>query len=235
MPNERLIVALDTGDLKKAERVVNELSGVVKIFKVGSQLFTRYGPKAVDMVNKENCRVFLDLKFHDIPNTVRGAVESAKNLGVFMLTLHTLGAKEMLKAASSIPKRPKLVGVTVLTSLDKEDLSSLGIDRGVEEEVSELAKLARDSGLDGVVCSPKEIALVRKKMGKDFIIVTPGIRPKGDKTSDQKRILTPKEAIKLGADYIVIGRPIIEDSSPIKAAKEILKEIRNLRWTKKLY
>ncbi|MBM3249136.1 MAG: orotidine-5'-phosphate decarboxylase [Candidatus Omnitrophica bacterium] len=225
MSKEKLIVALDTGDLKKARCIVNELSGIVKIFKVGSQLFARYGPKAVDMVNKRNCKVFLDLKFHDIPNTVKSAVESAKELGVFMLTLHTLGGKEMLKAASGVPKRPKLVGVTVLTSLNNEDLSYLGINRGVEDEVLELARLAKESELDGAVCSPKEIALIRKKMGKDFIIVAPGIRLIGEKTSDQKRVLTPKEAIKLGADYIVVGRPIFEAKEPIKAAEEIVKEI----------
>lgn len=228
MSKEKLIVALDTGDLEKAKRIVNELSGVVRIFKVGSQLFTRYGPKAVDMVNKRNCKVFLDLKFHDIPNTVKGAVESAKDLGVFMLTIHTLGGKEMLKAASSIPNRPKLVGVTVLTSLNNNDLSNLGIDRNVENEVLYLAKLAKDSELDGVVCSPKEIVLVRKKIGKDFIIVTPGIRLKGDKTSDQKRVLTLKEAISLGADYIVIGRPILEAKEPIKVAREIVREIQDV-------
>ncbi len=227
MSKEKLIVALDAGDLKKAERIVNELSGVVKIFKVGSQLFTRCGPKVINIVNKKNCKVFLDLKFHDIPNTVKGAVESAKNLGVFMLTLHILGAKEMLKAASNILNRPKLVGVTVLTSLNDNDLSSLGINRRVKDEVLYLAKLAKESGLDGVVCSPKEIALVRKRMGKDFIIVSPGIRPLGDKTSDQKRVLTPKEAITLGADYIVVGRPILEAREPIKEAREILGKISN--------
>jgi orotidine-5'-phosphate decarboxylase len=228
MSHEKLIVALDTDDLRKVKRITDEFSGIVEIFKIGSQLFTRYGPKVVNMVHKKGGKVFLDLKFHDIPNTVKGAVESARDLGVFMLTLHTLGGRDMLEAAGSVSLRPKLVGVTVLTSMDNRDLMSLGLRRKVKEEVLYLAKLAKDCGLDGVVCSPREIEIVRKKVGVDFMIIVPGIRPKGEKASDQKRILTPKEAIALGADYIVVGRPILEASSPIKAVREILREIDNV-------
>lgn len=228
MSHEKLIVALDTDDLRKVKRITDEFSGIVEIFKIGSQLFTRYGPRVVNIVNKKGGKVFLDLKFHDIPNTVKSAVESARDLGVFMLTLHTLGGKDMLEAAGSVSDRPKLAGVTVLTSMDDRDLAGLGLRRKVEEEVLYLAKLAKDCGLDGVVCSPREIEIVRKKIGSDFMIIVPGIRPKGGKASDQKRILTPKEAIALGADYIVVGRPILEARSPIKAVREILKEIKDV-------
>lgn len=227
MSHEKLIVALDTGDLKKVKRITDEFSGIVEIFKIGSQLFTRYGPRVVNMVHKKGGKVFLDLKFHDIPNTVKSAVESARDLGVFMLTLHTLGGRDMLEAASSVSGRPKLAGVTVLTSMDDRDLARLGLRRKVKEEVLYLAKLAKDCALDGAVCSPREIEIVRKKVGGDFMIIVPGIRPKGEKASDQKRILTPREAIALGADYIVVGRPILEASSPIKAVREILKDIGN--------
>ncbi|MFH0838690.1 MAG: orotidine-5'-phosphate decarboxylase [Candidatus Omnitrophota bacterium] len=227
MPNNALIVALDTDDIKEAARIVNELSGIVKIFKVGSQLFSAHGPKAVDVVHKKNCNVFLDLKFHDIPNTVKGAVISAQKLGVFMLTLHTLGGKEMLQAASSIARRPKLIGVTILTSLDDNDLRTIGVQRKVDEEVIYLAGLAKASGLDGIVCSPREIASARKKTGRDFLIVSPGVRPAGGQTSDQKRVLTPYEAIRQGADFIVVGRPILDAVSPRKAAEHIVEDIRN--------
>jgi len=227
--DNQLIVALDVADLKTAKRLVDQLSGAASIFKVGSQLFTAYGPRIIDVVHKKKCKVFLDLKYHDIPNTVKKAVEQARSLGVFMLTLHTLGGAEMLKVAASVPRRPLLLGVTVLTSMNTKDLFNLGIKKKVEAEVLHLAKLAQRSGLDGVVCSPKEITLLRKNLKKNFVIVTPGIRPIKDKLSDQKRVMSPKEAIREGSSYIVVGRPILEATSPLRAAENIIKEMKNVK------
>ncbi|MBL7197295.1 MAG: orotidine-5'-phosphate decarboxylase [Candidatus Omnitrophica bacterium] len=214
---DKLIVALDVDDYKKAKQLVKLLYPVVKIFKVGSQLFTACGPEIVKMIQKKGAKVFLDLKFHDIPNTVKRAVEAAARLKVNMLTVHLAGGREMLEAAVSISKRPKIVGVTVLTSKSKVNL---------RDRVLDLAKLAKDVGLDGVVCSAHEATAVRQKFGRNFLIVTPGIRPKGSSFGDQKRVVTPKQAIKNGADFIVVGRPIIKARNPKKAALEILKEIK---------
>lgn len=235
MEKERLIVALDVQSLGEAEGLINRLIEAVKIFKVGLGLFTLYGPEAVKLVQRKGGRVFLDLKFHDIPNTVAHSVRSAAKLGVFMINLHVLGGLEMmtqaLKAARDEARRlkldrPKILGVTILTSLSEGDVKDIGIGRKLDEEVLHLARMAKQAKLDGVVASPKEVSLIRKKLGKDFIIVTPGIRPVWAKgKSDQKRIMTPKEAINLGADYIVVGRPIIEAKDPLKAAKRIIKEI----------
>ncbi len=221
--DDKLIVALDVDSLKKAENFVGTLFPKVKIFKVGSQLFTACGPQAVNMIQKKGAKVFLDLKFHDIPNTVKNAVEIATSLKVFMLTLHISGGREMLEAIANIPGRPLVVGVTVLTSSNEND---------AEHSVLSLARLAKNSGLDGVVCSVHEAAMVRKECGRDFIIVTPGIRlarlhcgGAGSKTlDDQKRTATAKEAIEAGADYIVVGRPILESKNPLLIAQEIIGE-----------
>ncbi len=233
--DEKLIVALDVQSLGEAEGLINRLIPIVKIFKVGLGLFTLYGPEAVKLVQKKGGRVFLDLKFHDIPNTVAHSVRSAAKLGVFMINLHVLGGQEMmrqaLKAARDEAKRlklnkPKILGVTILTSLNEGDVEEIGIERNLDKEVLHLAEMAKKAGLDGIVASPKEINIVRKKLGSEFIIVTPGVRPSWAKAKgDQKRIMTPKEAIKAGADYIVVGRPIIEAKDPLKAAKRIIKEI----------
>lgn len=235
--SEGLIVALDVPDLAGAEEVINRLNGLVKIFKVGLGLFTLYGPEAVNLVQKKGAKVFLDLKFHDIPNTVANSVRSAARLGVFMANVHTLGGVEMMRqavyAADDEAKklrldRPKILGVTILTSMDKTDINEIGIDRDLEEQVLYLSKTAKESGLDGVVASPEEVSAIRKNLGKDFIIVTPGIRPAWAKgKGDQKRIMTPKEAIEAGADYIVVGRPIIEAKDPLSAAEKIVEEIEN--------
>ncbi len=230
----QLIVALDVETLSEAKKIVHQLSSVVDYFKVGSQLFTAYGPKAIECVTSKGKKVFLDLKFHDIPNTVGSAVRSvvglSKSLGVkqavSLLTIHTVGGSEMLKYAAQTAHlfakelkvvRPKILGITVLTS----DVSLTN----TREIVLERATLAYDCGLDGVVASCQEAAYIRQKFGKDFIIVTPGIRPAGQDAQDQKRIATPSEAIKSGSNFLVVGRPIVQTSDPHQAAQQILKEM----------
>lgn len=229
--DEKLIVALDMKTLDEAKEVIEKLSSTVKVFKVGMGLFTLYGPEAVKLVHDSGAKVFLDLKFHDIPNTVAHAVRSAAKLGVFMISIHALGGSEMMmravEAARESGNRPKLIGVTVLTSMDQSSIGEVGIDKKIEDEVVSLARLGKDSGLDGVVASPNEVSLIRRNLGKDFIIVTPGIRPAGAKKDDQKRIMTPADAVKAGADYIVVGRPIIETKDPLEAAKKIIKEMES--------
>lgn len=218
MKQKPLIVALDVDTLEQAKALVDVLADSVDIFKIGSQLFTACGPEAVRYVYKKGAKVFLDLKFHDIPNTVAGAVKSAASLNVFMLTVHAQGGKEMLEAAARVSPRPLIVGVTVLTS------QSAGADTAAL--VLERARLAQSAGLDGVVASPEEAQMLRKNLGKDFIIVTPGIRPAGTDAGDQKRIATPAAAIKSGSTYLVVGRPIVADKSPRDAALRILEELR---------
>ncbi len=232
---ERLVLALDVDDFKKAEELVEKLCDYVGVFKVGSQLFTAEGAKIVNMINERGGKVFLDLKFHDIPNTVARAAEVATKLGVYIFDIHTSGGYEMMRAATEASQKislalgsekPLILGVTLLTSINQEILEKdLGIKRKLEEQVVHLAKLAKAAGLDGVVASSREIKGIRKVCGEDFIILTPGIRPAGKSSDDQKRIMTPREAIKLGADFLVIGRPIRDASNPVKAAKEILKEM----------
>lgn len=212
----KLIVALDVDSLARAERLVDILYPTVKIFKVGSQLFSVCGPEAVNVIKKKGAKVFLDLKYHDIPNTVRSAVKEAKKLKVFMLTVHASGGKEMMKEVAGIVNRPLVVAVTVLTSQT---------GKNVTRQVLELAKLAKKSGLDGVVASCSEAKAIRKKLGKDFIVVTPGIRPEGTEAFDQKRIATPKDAIEAGANFIVVGRPIVQAQDPLEAALNILKQL----------
>jgi len=228
---DKLIVALDVKSLAEAKEMVKKLSPDVKIFKVGIGLFTLCGPDAVSLVHDSGAKVFLDLKFHDIPNTVAHAVRSAAKLGVFMMNIHALGGSEMMmravEAARESEKKMKLLGVTVLTSMDQSSIGEIGIDKKIEDEVVALARLGKDSGLDGVVASPGETSLIRKNLGRDFIIVTPGIRPAGAEKNDQKRIMTPKDAVKAGADYIVVGRPVIETKDPLEAAKKIIKEMEN--------
>ena len=232
---ERLVLALDVDDFKKAAELVGKLSDYVGVFKIGSQLFTAEGAKVVNMVNERGGRVFLDLKFHDIPNTVAQAAEVATKLGVYIFDVHTSGGYEMMKAATEASKKisltlgirkPLILGVTLLTSINQEILEKeIGIKKRLEVQVVHLAKLAKAAGLDGVVASSKEIKQIRKACGEDFIILTPGIRSAGKSSDDQKRIMTPREAIKLGADFLVIGRPIRNASNPVEAAKEILREM----------
>ena len=232
---ERLVLALDVDDFKKADELVDKLSNYVGVFKIGSQLFTAEGAKVVNMVNEKGGKVFLDLKFHDIPNTVARAAEVAAKLGVYIFNVHTSGGYEMMKAAAEASKKislalgvrkPLILGVTLLTSINQEILEKeIGIKKRLEEQVVHLAKLAKTAGLDGVVASSWEIKEIRKVCGEDFVILTPGIRPVGKSSDDQKRIMTPREAVKLGADFLVVGRPIRNAANPIEAAKKILREM----------
>ncbi len=237
MTKDKLIVALDVSSSKEAEKLVKTLSPVVKIFKVGKELFTSVGPSVVHMVHSHKAKVFLDLKFHDIPNTVAAACEAATRLGVFMLNVHALGGKQMLfSAVQAVHKTavelkctpPLLIGVTVLTSLSEKDLTDVGIKVKLKKEVEKLTLLSKACGLDGVVASAQEIEIIRKAAGKDFLIVTPGVRPLWASKGDQKRVMTPREAIEKGANFIVVGRPITQASDPKDAAKKILAEMTNL-------
>lgn len=225
-----LIVALDVENLKKAETLIQKLGPSVDFYKIGMKLFTRHGPDVLKLLRQKRKKIFLDLKFHDIPNTVAEACREATRHRVQMMTLHTSGGKEMMAAAVravrsearrvKIP-RPWVMGVTVLTSMDS--LKELGIPRGVPEQVRHLARLAKASGLDGVICSPREIASVRKGLGKNFKIVTPGIRPAGAARGDQKRVMTPSQAFANGADALVVGRPIIQSRDPRRVVIDILQ------------
>jgi len=228
-PNERLIVALDVDNLKEATKLVNQLINYVTIFKVGAQLFTAVGNDAVKMIQDKGGKVFLDLKYHDIPNTVIEVTKVVAKLGIFIFTIHTLGGKEMMKVVAEtiapLDTKPLVIGVTILTSLNQEALEGIGIDRDLKDEVITLAKLAKSSGLDGVVSSSHEIKEIRNCCGSDFIIITPGIRPAESLSDDQKRIATSSRAMVDGADFIVVGRPITKASNPAKAANQIIEEI----------
>jgi orotidine-5'-phosphate decarboxylase len=226
-PKDRLIVALDVDSKERAERLVAELGPHVGMFKVGQELFTAAGPDVVRLIARSGCRIFLDLKFHDIPNTVARAVGAASQLGAFFVTLHISGGRAMLEAAASaLPAEGTLLlGVTVLTSHTDETLKETGAKGSVADTVRRFAVLARESGLDGVVCSPHEISLVRETVGESLVIVTPGIRPKGAARGDQARVTTAREARRLGCDYIVVGRPITEASSPKAAAQSMVEEL----------
>ncbi len=233
-PKDRLIVALDAPTLEVAEQWLIELKGVVHYYKVGLELFTAHGWKAVNLVKNYGGRVFLDLKLHDIPNTVSRTLASVCEHEVDIVNVHALGGFEMMKLAREAVEKyssghvikPKLIAVTVLTSHDQKSLSrELRVRGKVKDEVLHLAGLAKKAGLDGIVCSPEETAWVRKKFKEDFLIVTPGIRPPGADKGDQKRIFTPEKALKAGADYLVVGRPITQDAHPKDAALEILSAI----------
>ncbi|WP_027716880.1 orotidine-5'-phosphate decarboxylase [Desulfuromonas sp. TF] len=230
----RLIFALDVDRFEEAENWVKQLRGKVEVFKVGKQLFTRCGPDVVRMIRREGGEVFLDLKYHDIPNTVAKAGVEACRLGVRMFNVHALGGREMMaRTVTEVDalwprgrkERPLLLAVTILTSSTGETLREVGIERSVEEMVPRLARLARDAGMDGVVASPREVGLIREACGRDFVIVTPGVRPSFAALDDQKRVTTPAEAIASGADYLVIGRPISAAADPVAAADRILEEI----------
>jgi orotidine-5'-phosphate decarboxylase len=228
----RIIVALDVDSRAEALNLVNQLRGRVALFKIGSQLFTSEGPELVREIVRHGERVFLDLKFHDIPNTVSKAVLAAATLGVSMLTLHTGGGLTMMSAAANalkqkpdLDKRPQLLGVTLLTSLADADLVQVGVNGDVASHVTRLARLAEQAGLDGVVASPSELGLLRGQLGSAMKIVTPGIRPTGSETNDQSRIATPAAALQAGADYLVIGRPITASSDPAASLEKILSEL----------
>jgi orotidine-5'-phosphate decarboxylase len=232
-----IIVALDVSTSDEAVRLTGQLKDHVGLFKVGLQLFTALGPSVVRQVQQAGGEVFLDLKLHDIPNTVAKAAVEAGRLGVRMLTLHTLGSAKMMRHTAETVRdssvreswvAPKLLGVTILTSMDQQELTSLGIQDPLPDQVRRLATLASHSGLDGVVASPEELHLLANPAFSHLLRVIPGIRPVGTSKDDQNRTTTPSEAIQLGADYLVIGRPITQAPEPALAAVSILEEIRNI-------
>ena len=224
---DRLIVALDVPLGDAARALVERLAGHVGLFKVGSQAFTAAGPELVREIVGRGEKVFLDLKFHDIPNTVAGAVASASRLGVSLVDVHGLGGRAMMEAAvGALPAMgTRLLAITILTSHDEETLGEIGVNGSMAESVRRLAQLARDAGADGVVVSPHEVALVREACGSDFLIVTPGIRPAGAALGDQARAATPAAALAAGADYVVVGRPITGAADPAAAADAIVREM----------
>jgi len=223
-----IIVALDL-DQKSALELAKKINPQDCKVKVGSQLFTSSGPKVIRELKNLGFEIFLDLKFHDIPNTVRKAVETAIEMGVWMLNVHSLGGREMLKAAyeakETASKKPILIGVTMLTSLDNKSIKQVGLELNIEDQVLLLADLCQEEGLEGVVCSPNELVLLREKVNKDFLLVTPGIRSLGVENDDQIRTSTVSEAIRRGADYVVIGREITTDIDPNKKIQKILETV----------
>lgn len=233
-PKEKIIFALDVEHFTEAQRWVTLLKDQVGMFKVGKQLFTHSGPKVIDMIRKKGQKVFLDLKFHDIPNTAAKAGEEATKLEVAMFNLHALGGFEMMKktveASRATAKelgtpKPLILAVTILTSMDEDAIKEVGIQGPILEEVGRLAFLSMKAGVDGVVASPQEIGVIRKRCGEKFLIVTPGIRLPSEKKDDQKRTLSPKEAISAGANYLVIGRPIKESKDPLETVQKIVEDI----------
>jgi orotidine-5'-phosphate decarboxylase len=233
-PKDRIIFALDVEHFADAQKWVNLLKDHIGLFKVGKQLFTHAGPKVIDMIHQKGQQTFLDLKFHDIPNTVAKAGEEATKLNVTMFNLHALGGFEMMKktveASGAMAKslgipRPLILAVTILTSMDEGTLKEVGVQGPLMEEVGRLALLASTAGVDGVIASAQEIGIIRERCGGKFLIVTPGIRAPSDKKDDQKRTLTPKEAISAGANYLVIGRPIKEAKDPLEAVQNIIEDI----------
>jgi orotidine-5'-phosphate decarboxylase len=225
-----IICALDCQEVDEATLITREVMGHVGAVKLGLEFFTANGAAGVTQITNLGVPVFLDLKFHDIPNTVAKAIAATAGMNMFMMTVHATGGHNMLRAAMDASdrvaqvtgkERPLVIGVTLLTSLDQDDVSLIGFQHTVQEQVLRLADLAQSAGLDGVVCSPFEIASIRKACGTDLKLVVPGIRPEGTQAGDQKRIMTPKEALARGADYLVIGRPITEASDRAKAAREI--------------
>ena len=229
----KIIVALDFNSSSRAVEFVNNLDPKLCRLKIGKELFTAAGPNLVETMIKKEFDVFLDLKFHDIPNTVASAVQVAADLGVWMLNVHISGGSTMMQSAkdailSHRDRKPILIGVTVLTSISSTELLEIGIDNNLKDHVVKLAKLAYQSGLDGVVCSAEEAKLLRNSMPADFILVTPGIRREQDAAGDQKRVITPSQAIRNGSDYLVVGRPITQAASPSAALAAFNSEIASV-------
>jgi orotidine-5'-phosphate decarboxylase len=221
-----LIVALDFPTQTKALALVSVLSGSVSTYKIGLQLYTAAGPAIVQAVAATGAKIFLDLKLHDIPNTVAKAVGAAGELGVQMLTVHLTGGSAMLKAAvEAKPPHLSLLGVTVLTSATQETLGEIGVSASVEDQVIHLAELGKSSGIDGLITSPHEVGLIRERFGPEITLVTPGVRPAWAAADDQKRFTTPRAALDRGADYLVIGRPITADPDPRAALERVVEEM----------
>jgi orotidine-5'-phosphate decarboxylase len=230
-PDDRLIVALDVSSSAEAQNIVSHLGDAVQIYKVGMQLYTGVGPQVVRDLVSCGKKVFLDLKYHDIPNTVAGAVREAAQLGVSMLTVHAAGGTKMLQAAAEAARSADtdlhVLAVTVLTSMDEQDLNASGVSGQVVDQAVRLASMALQAGCSGVVSSAKEVKTLRAQLGSDFLAVTPGIRPAGSASGDQARVVTPAEAIAAGATHIVVGRPITEAANPRVAVEEILQEMED--------
>jgi orotidine-5'-phosphate decarboxylase len=233
---ERLILALDVDHLDHVKHLVQLLAPEVGMFKVGKQLFTCAGPQAVRLIHEIVGEVFLDLNFHDIPTTVAKAAVEATRLGVKMFNVHASGSLEMMRATvkevhricrQEKRRQPIMLAVTVLTSLNQDDLKRVGVDGKVADQVVRLALLTKEAGMDGVVASPHEVADIRSACGRRFVIVTPGIRPVAGNRNDQQRVMTPADAIAAGVDYIVVGRPIVEAKDPVSAAREIVAEMES--------
>lgn len=232
---EKLVLALDVSTLDEAKKLIQELAEYVGVFKVGKELFTAVGPEIFKVIKENGGEIFADLKYHDIPNTVASAARVLTRQGVEIFNIHATGGREMIRQTREAIedeanklgiKRPKLLAVTVLTSLDNTDLADLKINvENTGDYVLHLAQMAKESGADGIVCSPLEIEKIKKELGNDFITLTPGIRPSWSVKGDQKRVMTPKEATKKGGDYIVIGRPIRNAENRVEVAKKILKEM----------
>ncbi|CCN82814.1 orotidine-5'-phosphate decarboxylase [Vibrio nigripulchritudo SFn27] len=226
MIDQKVIVALDYDKQEDALAFVDRIDPSTCRLKVGKEMFTLFGPEFVRELHKRGFSVFLDLKFHDIPNTCSKAVRAAAELGVWMVNVHAGGGERMMSASREILEpygkdRPLLIGVTVLTSMEQNDLAGIGLDVAPQEQVMRLANLTKRSGLDGVVCSAQEASLLKSELGREFKLVTPGIRPAGAAVGDQKRIMTPVDAIEAGSDYLVIGRPITQATDPAKVLAEI--------------
>jgi len=226
----KVIVALDFDSADETFNLVDQLKPSMCRVKVGKQLFTREGPQLVKNLIAKGYDVFLDLKFHDIPNTVAHACAAAADLGAWMINIHAQGGPSMMQAARDAvghsAQKPLLIGVTILTSLNADEIRAIGLQGSTEDNVMRLAKLAQESGLDGVVCSPLEVLSLRDQLNANFKLVTPGIRPAGSSKDDQKRVMTPKTALAAGSDYIVIGRPITQSKRPLAALQSILNEIK---------
>ncbi len=230
--NPRVIVALDYPDDRQALALVERLDHRVCRLKLGKEMFTRYGPPLVTKLAGRGFEIFLDLKFHDIPNTVAAACDAAADLGLWMINLHASGGRRMMEAArdrlEQRSTRPLLVAVTILTSLTAEDITEVGYTGAPAENVMRLAELASHSGMDGVVCSPREAADLRSRLGREFLLVTPGVRPRDATADDQRRVMTPADAVLAGASYLVIGRPITAAADPLMALNKINSDIAGL-------
>jgi orotidine-5'-phosphate decarboxylase len=231
MTTNPVVVALDFEQKSAALNLVSQLDPTLCRLKVGKEMFTHFGPAFVTELQQRKFDVFLDLKFHDIPNTVAKAVTAAADLGVWMVNVHASGGTKMMVTAKEAlqkfgPDKPLLIAVTVLTSMEQADLTDLGIERSVADQVSHLAALTKNAGLDGVVCSAQEAEILKQQCGKAFCLVTPGIRPTFASTDDQKRVMTPAQALTAGVDYMVIGRPITKAADPLQALQAIYQEIR---------
>jgi len=229
--HKRIIVALDFAREEDALSMIKHLDPDTCRVKIGKELFTRCGPVLVEKIVRAGFDVFLDLKFHDIPHTVARACVAAAELGVWMINVHALGGRAMMQGArealETVSHRPLLIGVTILTSMDDQDVQEMGLSGKAADNTVRLADLVYRSGLDGVVCSPQEVGVLRRSIGTDFVLVTPGIRPQNSQQDDQKRIMTPAEAIRAGADYLVIGRPITAAADPGDALQALQTEVEN--------